>query len=51
LRFLDLVQQEADDAHGDDAAANFDADFAILNAELAHFIPRLIEVMGGLPEE
>jgi len=51
LRFLDLVQQEADDAHGDDAAANFDADFAILNAELSHFIPRLIEVMGGLPEE
>jgi recombination associated protein RdgC len=34
LRFLDLVQQEADDAHSDDAAANFDAEFAILNAEL-----------------
>jgi len=51
LRFLDLVQQEADDAHSDDAAANFDAEFAILNAELSRFIPRLIEVMGGLPEE
>lgn len=51
LRFLDLVQQEADDAHGDDAAANFDAEFAILNAELARFVPRLIEVMGGLPDD
>lgn len=51
LRFLDLVQQEAADAHSDDAAANFDAEFAILNAELSRFIPRLIEVMGGLPEE
>ncbi len=51
LRFLDLVQQEADDAHSDDAAANFDAEFSILNAELSRFIPRLIEVMGGLPEE
>ena len=50
LRFLDLVQQEADDAHSDDAVANFDAEFAILNAELSRFIPRLIEVMGGLPE-
>ncbi len=51
LRFLDLVQQEADDAHSDDAAANFDAEFAILNAELSRFIPRLIAVMGGLPEQ
>ena len=51
LRFLDLLQQEADDARSDDAAANFDADFAILNAELSRFIPRLVEAMGGLPEE
>jgi recombination associated protein RdgC len=51
LRFLDLVQQEADDAHSDDAASNFDAEFAILNAELSRFIPRLIEVMGGLRQE
>jgi recombination associated protein RdgC len=51
LRFLDLVQQEADDVHSADAAANFDAEFAILNAELSRFIPRLIEVMGGLPAE
>ena len=51
LRFLDLVQQEADAVHSDDAAANFDAEFAILNAELSRFIPRLVEVMGGLPGE
>jgi recombination associated protein RdgC len=51
LRFLDLVQQEADAARSDDAAANFDAEFAILNAELSRFVPRLIEVMGGLPGE
>ena len=50
LRFLDLVQQEADAVHSADAAANFDAEFAILNAELSRFIPRLIEVMGGLAE-
>lgn len=51
LRFLDLVQQDADAAHSDDAAANFDAEFSILNAELSRFVPRLIEVMGGLPEK
>lgn len=47
LRFTDLVMQEAGDTEADDAAARFDADFALMSGELAHFIPRLIEVFGG----
>jgi recombination associated protein RdgC len=47
LRFTDLVMQEAGDVEADDAAARFDADFALMSAELASFIPRLIEVFGG----
>ena len=48
LRFTDLVMEEAADIGTDDAAARFDADFALMGAELARFIPRLIEAFGGL---
>ncbi len=51
LRFTDVVMEEAADVAADDAAARFDADFALMSAELAAFIPRLIEVFGGLDEE
>ncbi|MDD2659083.1 MAG: recombination-associated protein RdgC [Methylococcales bacterium] len=47
LRFLDLIQEQAADIETEDAAAQFDADFSIMSAELANFLPRLIELFGG----
>ena len=47
LRFLDLIQDQIADIETDDAAAQFDADFSIMSAELANFLPRLIELFGG----
>ncbi len=47
LRFEDAVQEEAAATETEDAAARFDADFALMSLELARFIPRLLEVFGG----
>lgn len=47
LRFTDVVMEEATDTHAEDAAARMDADFALMSAELARFIPWLIEAFGG----
>ncbi|SJM92742.1 recombination-associated protein RdgC [Crenothrix polyspora] len=47
LRFLDLIQDQVADGNSDDAAAKFDTDFAIMSAELANFLPRLLELFGG----
>jgi len=47
LRFTDLVMEAAADVDADDAAARFDADFALMGAELANFIPAVIEAFGG----
>lgn len=48
LRFLDLVQEQAADVEADDEVQRFDADFAIMSAELAVFLPRLFELFGGI---
>lgn len=50
LRFLDLVMEEAADVQADDAAARFDADFALMSAELDNFLPRMVEVFGGFED-
>ena len=49
LRFLDLIQDQIADIEieTDDEAAQFDVDFSIMTAELATFLPRLIELFGG----
>lgn len=47
LKFLDLVQQQAADTNADSAAAQFDADFAIMAAELSNFLPRLLTLFDG----
>jgi recombination associated protein RdgC len=47
LRFSDVLQDAAQDAGAEDAAAHFDADFAILAAELARLIPEILEAFGG----
>jgi len=46
LRFADVLQEEAASS-GEDAAARFDADFALMSLELAAFLPKLLEVFGG----
>lgn len=51
LRFLDLVQEEAAAVETEDAAARFDADFALMTLELQRFLPRLVEVFGGYPDD
>lgn len=51
LRFLDLVMDEAAETDADDALARFDADFALMSAELSRFIPALIEALGGLDDD
>ena len=47
LRFLDLIQDQVSEIDITDAAAQFDVDFSIMSAELANFIPRLLEIFGG----
>lgn len=51
LRFLDLVMEEAAEVDADDAAARFDADFTLMAMELSHFIPAVIEALGGLDDD
>lgn len=51
LRFTDLVMEEAAEVNADDAAARFDADFALMSAELQQFIPAVIDAFGGLEED
>lgn len=48
LRFLDLVQDQLKDMEIEDEAARFDADFAIMTAELANFLPYLLGYFGGV---
>ena len=47
LRFLDLIQDQVSEIDITDAEAQFDVDFSIMSAELANFIPRLLEIFGG----
>lgn len=51
IRFLDLVQQQREDAGAETTAEKFDADFIIFTAEFAEFLPALWDIMGGLEEE
>ena len=47
LRFLDLIQEQAEDIDSDASADLFDAHFAIMTLELSSFLPRLLELFGG----
>lgn len=51
LKFLDIIMEEAADTAADDAAARFDADFALMSMELARFIPALCEQLGGIAKD
>ncbi len=47
LRFSDLVMERAGEIYTDTAAEQFDVDFSIMSAELARFIPALLNAFGG----
>lgn len=46
LAFLDVIQEEAEKAAAD-GDPQFEADFALMSAELARFIPHLMDALGG----
>jgi recombination associated protein RdgC len=48
LRFLDLVQDQLEDIDIESEDMRFDVDFAIMSAELANFLPRMVELFGGV---
>lgn len=47
LRFEDLLQNQADQDGGDDAASQFDASFVLMMLTLRDFVPQLLEALGG----
>ncbi len=47
LKFDSAIVDEAADQGGDDVAARFDADFALMAAGFSQFIPELLQAMGG----
>jgi recombination associated protein RdgC len=47
LVFDDVIQERAGEGDAEDAAAQFDADFAIMNLELSRFIEALMLAFGG----
>jgi recombination associated protein RdgC len=48
LKFLDIVQDEAERSAGDDPAERFDIDFSLMTLELRQFIPGLSRVSHHL---
>lgn len=47
LKYSDELIEAAADMGEADAAAQFDADFALMSLELSRFIPRVLELFGG----
>ena len=47
LRFEDLLQSQAEQDGGDDAASQFDASFILMMLTLQDFMPQLLEALGG----
>lgn len=50
LRFLDLIREQATENAAETEAERFDADFAVMTAELSRFLPRLAALFGGEAE-
>lgn len=51
FKFTDMVTESLDDDYTDNAAAEFDARFALMSLELSRMLPKLIDVLGGEPAE
>ena len=47
LKFLDLIQDQINETQASTFEEQFDADFSIMTAELAQFLPRLLNIFGG----
>ena len=47
LRFEELLQSQAEQDGGDDAAGQFDASFVLMMLTFREFIPQLLETLGG----
>lgn len=47
LRFEELLQTQAEQDGGDDAAGQFDASFVLMMLTFREFIPQLLETLGG----
>ena len=47
LKFLDLIQEQVAEIEVYDEVEQFDADFSIMSAELAQFLPRLVELFNA----
>ncbi len=47
LKFLDLIQEQVGESEASTFEEKFDVDFAIMTAELAQFLPRLLAIFGG----
>lgn len=50
LKFLEIIQEAAQEVEADDEATRFDADFALMTLELSRFIQAVMEVFGGEDE-
>jgi len=48
LKFLDIVEEEAQLEDIDDYATRFDTDFSIMALELSRFLPDLLKLYGGV---
>ena len=51
LRFCDELLEQSKEIDPEDIIAQFDNDFSIMTLELARFIPRLFEALGGENED
>ena len=47
LKFEDLLQEQAEQDGGDEAAGQFDASFNLMMLTLAEFLPQLMQSLGG----
>jgi recombination associated protein RdgC len=47
VKFLDLVQQQVSESETETDDEKFDVDFMIMSAEIAKFLPALIDAFGG----
>jgi len=51
LKFEDMVLEKADEVDADNAAEQFDQDFAVMSLELSHFFNDLFAAFGGLQKK